>query len=125
MEGIKNLLAFLESNWTMVLVCLGLIVSIVQETIDYFSKSSEERVEIAKKQIKEAMLKMISDAEADYSEWSSAGSIKRSQVIEKIFNDYPVLSKVVDQEALIKWIDDEIDNALVELRKIIEKNNEI
>lgn len=122
MEGIKNLLTFLESNWTMILVICGLLVSIVQKTVSYFSKSDEERVEIAKKQIKEAMLKMISDAEADYSEWSAAGSIKRSQVIEKIFADYPILSKVVDQAELIKWIDSEIDNALVVLRDIIEKN---
>lgn len=122
MEGIKNLLTFLESNWTMILVICGLLVSIVQKTVSYFSKSDEERVEIAKKQIKEAMLKMISDAESDYSEWSAAGSIKRSQVIEKIFADYPILSKVVDQAELIKWIDTEIDNALVVLRDIIEKN---
>lgn len=123
MEGIKNLLSFLEENWTLILVCIGLIVSMVKKTVDYFSKSDEERVEIAKKQIKEAMLKMIADAEADYSEMASAGSIKRSQVIEKIFADYPILSKVVDQEELVKWIDEEIDNALVVLREIIEKNS--
>lgn len=122
MEGIKNLLSFLEENWTLILVCIGLIVSMVKKTVDYFSKSDEERVEIAKKQIREAMLKMIADAEADYSEMASAGSIKRSQVIEKIFADYPILSKVVDQEELVKWIDEEIDNALVVLREIIEKN---
>ncbi len=123
MEGIKNLLSFLEENWTLILVCIGLIVSMVKKTVDYFSKSDEERVEIAKKQIREAMLKMIADAEADYSEMASAGSIKRSQVIEKIFADYPILSKVVDQEELVKWIDEEIDNALVVLREIIEKNS--
>lgn len=125
MEGIKNLLSFLEENWTLILVCIGLIISMVKKTVDYFSKSDEERVEIAKKQIREAMLKMIADAEADYSEMASAGSIKRSQVIEKIFADYPILSKVVDQEELVKWIDEEIDNALVVLRKIIEKNTNI
>ena len=123
MEGIKNLLSFLEENWTLILVCIGLIVSMAKKTVDYFSKSDEERVEITKKQIREAMLKMIADAEADYSEMASAGSIKRSQVIEKIFADYPILSKVVDQEELVKWIDEEIDNALVVLREIIEKNS--
>lgn len=125
MEGIRNLLSFLNENWTIILVCVGLIVSIVRKTMDYFSKSDEERVEIAKKQIREAMLKMIADAEADYAEFASAGSIKRSQVIEKIFADYPVLSKVVDQEELVKWIDEEIDNALIVLREIIEKNSNV
>lgn len=124
MEGIKNLLAYLEANWTIILVCLGLIVSIVQKTINYFSLTEEKRVELAKKQIQEVILRMISDAETDYSDMASAGKIKRSQVIEEIYAQYPILDKVADQEALIAWIDAEIDNALVTLREIIEKNKE-
>lgn len=124
MEGIKNLLAYLEANWTIILVCIGLIVSIVQKTINYFSLTEEKRVELAKKQIQEVILRMISDAETDYSGMASAGKIKRSQVIEEIYAQYPILDKVADQEALIAWIDAEIDNALVTLREIIEKNKE-
>lgn len=124
MEGIKNLLAYLEANWTIILVCIGLIVSIVQKTINYFSLTEEKRVELAKKQIQEVILRMISDAETDYSDMASAGKIKRSQVIEEIYAQYPILDKVADQEALIAWIDAEIDNALVTLREIIEKNKE-
>lgn len=122
MEGIKNLLAYLEANWTIILVCIGLIVSIAQKTINYFSLTEEKRVELAKKQIQEIILRMISDAETDYSDMASAGKIKRAQVIEEIYAQYPVLDKVADQDALIAWIDTEIDNALVTLREIIEKN---
>lgn len=124
MEGIKNLLTFLNENWTLILVCIGLIVSIGQKTIAYFSKTDEEKIEIAKKQIEQAILQMITEAEKDYASWSKAGEIKRSKVIEKIYEKYPVLSKAVDQDALIQWIDEEIKKALVTLRKIIENNNE-
>lgn len=122
MEGIKNLLSFLYENWTLILVCTGLIVGIIKKTVDFFSKSDEEKIEIAKKQISEAMLKMVTVAEKDFMEWEKAGSIKRSQVIKQIYDEYPILSKAVDQEALIQWIDDAIDNSLKELRAIIETN---
>lgn len=125
MKGIKNLLSFLYENWTLILVCAGLIVGIAKKTMDFFSKTDEEKIEIAKKQISEAMLKMVTVAEKDFMEWEKAGSIKRSQVIKQIYDEYPILSKAVDQEALIKWIDDAIDESLVALRKIIEENKEI
>ncbi len=122
MNSIQNFLSFLNDNWTYILVCIGLIVSIAMKTMNYFNKSDNERVEIAKTQIKETMLKMISDAEERYETMEKAGSIKRSQVIEKIFEQYPILTKVLDQEELIGWIDNEIDNSLKTLRKVIEFN---
>lgn len=124
MEGIKNLLTYLELNWTSILIICGLIIGIVRKTIDYFSKSKEERVELAKKQIQEVILRMITEAETSYESWKNSGAIKRSQVIEEIYIQYPILNKVADQEALIAWIDKQIDNALVTLREIIEINKE-
>lgn len=120
LNGLKNFLELIEANWTTIMVIIGLIIGIVQKTKKYFGKSKEEKIAIAKAQAKETILKLVSDAEEDYIEWNQAGTIKRSQVIADIFTDYPILSKVVDQEALIKWIDDEIDKALVTLRQVIE-----
>ena len=37
---------------------------------------------------------------------------------------YPVLSKAINQEELIAWIDSEIDNSLKTLRDVIEINKE-
>lgn len=122
LNGVKNFLEILNANWTTILVVLGIIISIVQKTIKYFSKTDEERIAIAKEQIKEKMLKLIGDAEEDYEDWKKAGELKRAQVIGEIFKDYPILSKVVDQKELIKWIDDTIDDSLVTLRKIVEEN---
>lgn len=122
MEGLQKFLQILNDNWTSILVCAGLIVGIVKKTQDYMSKSQEEKIELAKKQIQTTILKMISDADVDWQEWSKAGSIKRSQVIKQIYDEYPILTKVVDQDALIKYIDEQIDGALDTLREIVKTN---
>ena len=51
-------------------------------------------------------------------------SIKRAQVIDELFANYPILSKVTNQEDLIKWIDDVIDESLITLREIVENNKQ-
>ena len=122
MEGLQKFLQLLNDNWTSILVCIGLVIGIVKKTQDYMSKSQDEKIEIAKKQIQTTILKMISDAEVDWQEWSEAGSIKRAQVIKQIYEEYPILSKVVDQKALIGWIDEQIDSALDTLREIVKTN---
>lgn len=122
MEGLQKFLQLLNDNWTSILVCIGLVIGIVKKTQDYMSKSQDEKIEIAKKQIQTTILKMISDAEVDWLEWSEAGSIKRAQVIKQIYEEYPILSKVVDQKALIEWIDEQIDSALDTLREIVKTN---
>ena len=122
MEGLQKFLQLLNDNWTSILVCIGLVIGIVKKTRDYMSKSQDEKIEIAKKQIQTTILKMISDAEVDWQEWSKAGSIKRAQVIKQIYEEYPVLSKVVDQKGLIEWIDEQIDSALDTLREIVKTN---
>ena len=122
MEGLQKFLQLLNDNWTSILVCIGLVIGIVKKTQDYMSKSQDEKIEITKKQIQTTILKMISDAEVDWQEWSKAGSIKRAQVIKQIYEEYPILSKVVDQKALTEWIDEQIDSALDTLREIVKTN---
>lgn len=122
LNGIKNFLALVNENWTTIAVIIGLIIAITKKAINYFNKSDDEKMVIAKKHIQETMLKMIGDAEKDYEEWNKAGSLKRAQVIKQIFAEYPVLSKITDQDGVIAWIDNVIDDSLVELRKIVAEN---
>lgn len=124
LDGIKNFLQFVNDNWTTIIIIISLGIALYQRIRTYVSKSNIEKIDVAKKQIKEIILKLISDAEEDYYYMTSAGSIKRSQVIKKIFEDYPVLSKVTDQETLIKWIDEIIDESLTTLREIVAVNEE-
>lgn len=119
MDGIRNFLQFVNDNWTSIVIILGLCVAIYEKIKAFLSKSNAEKIEAAKAQLKEVMLKLITDAEVDYESWNKAGSIKRSQVIQKIFADYPVLSRVADQQEIINWIDTTINDALKTLRKIV------
>lgn len=124
MNGIQNFLSLINDNWTSIMVIIGLILAIYKKAKAYFSKSNDERIAIAKAQIKERMLKMITDAEIDFEEWNQAGSIKRSQVIGEIFEKYPILSKSINQQEVISWIDEEIDNSLKTLRKVVANKGE-
>ena len=124
LDGVKNFLEFVNENWTTIVVIIGLIIAIAKKGVAFFSKSDEEKIAIAKKQIQETMRKLITDAEENYNEWKQAGSIKRAQVIDELFANYPILSKVTNQEDLIKWIDDVIDESLITLREIVENNKQ-
>lgn len=124
LNGIRNFLEILNSHWTTLMVIASLLISLYRKANVYRKKSTEEKVEIAKRQIHEIMLKMVSDAECDYDEWNKAGEIKRSQVIKKIYEMYPILSKVVNQDELTSWIDAEIDSALPTLNAIIDEIGE-
>lgn len=122
LTGIQNFLQFINDNWTAIVIIIALGVSIAIKVKNLFVKDKDGQIEIAKAQIKQIVLKLITDAEVDYNDWQKAGSIKRSQVIQKIYTDYPILAKVTDQDMLIAWIDNEINDSLKELRKIVAEN---
>lgn len=122
LDGIYKFLAFVNDNWTMITAIFVLIGAIYKKACDFFNKSQEEKVAIAKEQIKVIMLRLVTEAECDYYEWLQAGEIKRAQVIDEVFAMYPVLSKVTNQAEIIAWLDDEIKNALKTMRKIFEEN---
>lgn len=125
LNGVQNFLQLVNDSWTVVIVILGLTIVIINKVKDYLNKSNEDKIEIVKKQIEQVMLKLVTEAEKDYKEWTKAGSIKRSQVLEKIFKEYPILYKVVNQDELIKWIDIVIDKSLETMRSVISDNVKI
>ena len=118
--GIKNFLDLINQNWTLITVIIGLGILVFKKVKSYVSLSEQEKIDLALEQIRITALKMVTDAEKEYDKWVKAGSIKRAEVIEKIFKDYPILSKVTNQETLIKNIDNIIDEALNEMRKVFE-----
>ena len=122
LNGIKNFLSLINDNWTTILVIVGLALALWKKIESYSKLSTDKKIETAKKQISENILKLITQAEKDYAEWEKAGSIKRSEVISEIYKEYPILAKVVNQEELVQWIDEQIDNALPTLREIIKQN---
>ena len=125
MKSLQNFLEFINANYVSILVCIGPLVGAIQKIKSYLGKTDEEKMEIAKKQIQQTMLKMITEAEINYDQWNEAGSIKRSQVIEEIYEKYPILSKMLNQEDVIAWIDNEINNSLKTLREIVKSNKDV
>ena len=123
--AIQNFLQLVNDNWTVIIVIVALLISIGKKAKEFFSKSNDEKIAIAKKQVQETMLKLITDAEIDWQDYKKSGSVKRAQVIEEIFEKYPVLSKVTDQEALIAWIDETIDDALKTMREVFTENKTV
>lgn len=123
--AIQNFLQLVNDNWTVIIVIVALLISIGKKAKEFFSKSDDEKIAIAKKQVQETMLKLITDAEIDWQDYKKSGSVKRAQVIEEIFEKYPVLSKVTDQEALIAWIDETIDDALKTMREVFAENKTV
>ena len=123
LNGIKNFLQFINDNYVTILIIIGLIVGLVERTKTYFKKSKEERYEIAKQQIKEIILNKVTMAEIDFAEWEKSGTIKRSQVIDEIYAQFPILSKIVDQNTVISLIDNEINNSLKTLRDVVKKKS--
>ena len=121
LTGIQNFLNFINDNWTMIASVITLIIVITKKAISYFGLSKDEQIKVAKAQIREIMLRLVTEAECDYQNMIKSGAIKRSQVIDKIFTMYPVLSKVANQEEVISWIDEIIDETLKEMRKVFEE----
>ena len=122
LDGLKNFLHIIEANWTSILVCIGIIIGLIQRARVFFKKSKEEKIEIAKKQVRQTILEMVTKAEKDFADWNKAGEIKRSQVIKEIYDQYPILTKIIDQETVVAWIDEEINNSLKTLRAVVKEN---
>ena len=122
LNGVVNFLMFINNNWVTIVVLVGLVVGIVQKVMAFVKNKEDAKVEIAKAQAKETILHMVEQAETEYSDWNKAGQIKRSEVVGKIYKEYPILSRVVDQEQMIAWIDEAIDNSLVTLRAVLKEN---
>ena len=124
LNGVTKFLTFVNDHWVLITTTIGLAIAVGNKVREYLNKSQEEKVEIAKTQINEVMLMLVTEAEQDYLEWTKAGAVKRSQVIDQVFAMYPILSSVTNQEEIIVWIDEAIDNALKTMRKIFEENKE-
>jgi hypothetical protein len=123
MKSLVNFLQWLNDNWSAIIVVIGLIVALVMKIKSYLKLSNQEKIEIAYHAIKQRILTYVSDAEKEYEKYKKAGSIKRAEVIDKIYKEYPILNKVADQTAVTTKLDELIDDALVDLRAVIEKNS--
>lgn len=124
LNGIQNFLMMINENWTTIIVIIGFIIMILKKIKDFLYLSEDEKVQAAKDQLQNIVLSLVSNAELDYKEYEAAGQIKRSQVIDEIFEKYPILTKVTDQEELLEYIDKLIDEALETVRVVVGSKKE-
>lgn len=122
MNGVENFLNYVSDNWVSILVVIGVTISVIKMVTKFIQLDNDEKINIVKKQVRETMLKLITEAEIDFEEWNKSGSIKRSKVIADIYEKYPILSKAASQEVVIAWIDSEINSSLKTLREILKEN---
>ena len=117
-EKIITMLEFVNNNWGLFMILLALIFSIYVKVKGFIKLTPEQKIDIAKKAIKENILAYISDSEKTWLDYKKTGQVKRSEVISKIYNDYPILKEYINQEELIEFIDSLIDESLPEVNKI-------
>ena len=131
MEGITRFLNWIINNWTAIVAVAGLVYAIylkAKKTWEDWQSMTEEQkqaelqkqVEAALEILGELILSLVARAEIEYKdEGSKLGPVKRSQVIEEVFDTLPILAMVTDQETLMSHIDELIDEALVIVREKI------
>lgn len=135
MNSLEKLLQFIVDNWSQIVVILTLILTIYnrgKKFIEDWNKKTEEEkkeelnkaVESAKKSLSQYILILVSDAELDWQSFDGKlGQMKRAQVIEKIYEKYPILEQVEDKDALLKEIDKMIEKSLEIVREELKKND--
>lgn len=120
MNGITNFLTFLNDNWTLIIACVAAIGGIVAKTVNWFKSNKQDRRKSAIEAVRRSMLALVTEAEQAYG--AGTGTVKRSQVLERIFAQHPILAQAVNIEETTNMLDEMIDEALKELRKLLEDN---
>ena len=130
MNGILHFLKWIDYNWTLIVLAISLIFSIAFKAKIAFNKwlkmtdaekqkDLEEQIEKTRQAIANSILSLVASAEEDWK-GKGLGSIKKAQVIEKIYKNYPILLEVKDQCELMKFFDEHIDLALETVREKLQ-----
>lgn len=121
MTSIANFLSLLNNYWIDIVVVAALIYFIYKKIVAFIKLSDEEKIEALLAVIKKEILNYMSEAEIDWKDVEKSGAIKKSQVISKIYEKYPELSKIINQEKLIAQIEIIIEQTMTEMNNILNK----
>lgn len=121
MTGFNNFIHLIQSQWTNIVVVIAIIATVVKTTLSYSSMTEEQRVQSALKVVKEELMRLMCQAEIQWKDYKKSGDLKRSQVIKDIYNQFPFLSKYMDQDKLVKTIYDMIDKQMGNMDNLLNK----
>ena len=121
MHSINNTLTLINEYWSAILIILVIAFIIFTKIRKFMSLSEEEQIEATLKIVKEELLKLMSDAEVEWMNWKKSGVLKKSQVIGKIYEHFPILKDYINQDELIEKISTMIDEEMLLLDVVINK----
>jgi di/tripeptidase len=124
MTGFNNFIHLIQSQWTNIIVVIAIIATVIRTTLNYSALSQEQRVQSALKVINEELMKLMCQAEIQWKDYKKSGDLKRSQVIKDIYNQFPFLSKYMDQDALVKKIYEMIDKQMDNMNNLLNKTDD-
>lgn len=120
MTSLTNLLKFLDENWSQVIIILALAFTVYKKYQSFSKMSQKEKVDTAILIVSQIILEKLASAEDEWAKYKKTGTIKRSKVINEIYEQYPVLKTYADQDYIISKIDEFIDKGLEDLEKTIK-----
>lgn len=115
---VSKVLEFISDNWFLIVITIVVITYIIDELV---KRSEEEEIATAKHLIAVNIDAIVAEAELKFADYEKSGQIKRSYVIQTIYEKYPIFSKIVEQEELLDWIDKLIEQAVARLKLTISE----
>lgn len=130
MTGIQNFLTFIRENWTTICAFISIVIALyfkIKHEIDKWQNMNEaeqaEELNRAKEMLEDYILGLCARAEVEWAnEGSKLGPIKRSEVIQKVYDSFPDLAYALTQEEMTNLIDALIEKALETVRETIRKS---
>lgn len=115
-----NLLEFLNNYWAQIVILISAVFGIYKKVKKFIEVADKEKIDRIIAIVGNIILEKLAKAEEDWTIYKKTGTIKRSKVINEIYESYPILKEYVDQEYIITQIDKIIDDGLKELEQTIK-----
>lgn len=122
MNGINEIWTFLCEHWLTISMVAAVAVGIVVKVRKWLAMDKEQRKAAVIEAVRCSMLALVTEAEREYG--GGTGSLKRSMVLKRIFEQYPILNVFGDVNSIVNKLDKMIDKSLVELKELLESNPE-
>ena len=103
---------FIVNNWYMILAAMVLLVSAIYIVVKFFRQPSGEQV----RKVKRWLLIAVIETEKQFG--GGTGTVKLRKVYDLFVARWPWVAKVVPFELFSTWVDE----ALAEMRELLEKN---
>lgn len=124
-QNVKEFFKMIADNW---ILCIGIVIlvysifDIIRNLIKY---NDIKKIQNTIHKISGVIAEYVYEAEIKYIKKHiiHAGVVKRAEVISKIYEKYPELSKYINQELIIEKIDELINKVLDEIQQIEKDDN--